>query len=50
MRGTVHVRTCGMNRRVDHERSLVQERVRAGFGDLDIPVVVDQDEIARLDQ
>ena len=50
MRGAVDVSACGVDGGVDHERSLVEQRVRARLGRLDVGVVVDQDEVIGLDQ
>ena len=50
VRGTVHVGARGVDRGVDHERGLVEERVGPGFRGLDDAMVVDEDEVTWLDQ
>ena len=39
-----------MDSGVDHECGLVEEHVGARLGGLDVPMVVDEDEVAGLDQ
>lgn len=39
-----------MNGRVNHERGLVEEHVGTRLGSLDVSMVVDEDEVAGLDQ
>ena len=50
VRGAVGVRARGVDGGVDHEGGLVQEPVWTRVGGLDIAVVVNEDEVARLDQ
>lgn len=46
---TVHIRTSGVDRGVDHERRSVQKSVGPGFFE-DIASVIDQNQIGGLDQ
>ena len=48
--GAIDIGTCRVNGRMNHGRRLVQQRVRARLFDLHISVMVDEDEVAGLDQ
>ena len=50
VRGAMRVGTRSMDSGVNHEGGLVQEPVVTRLGGLDIAMVVNEDEVARLDQ
>ena len=48
--GTVYIGARSVNSRMNHKSGLVEQLVRARFGDLDDGMVVDEDEVTGLDQ